>query len=69
MQIIKKLIVYILTLESRLILAKYKPFIVAVTGSVGQGTLEPEGETWGMKKLDPRPKPAIARKYPPANAR
>ncbi len=36
MQIIKKIIVWTLTLESRLILAKYKPFIVAVTGSVGK---------------------------------
>lgn len=36
MQIIKKLIVSILTLESRLILRKYKPFIIAVTGSVGK---------------------------------
>ena len=32
----KKIIVWILTVESRLILAKYKPFIVAVTGSVGK---------------------------------
>lgn len=36
MTAIKKLIVWILTLESRLILKKYKPFIVAVTGSVGK---------------------------------
>ena len=36
MQIIKKIIISILTLESRLILKKYKPFIVAVTGSVGK---------------------------------
>ncbi|HTK33009.1 MAG TPA: UDP-N-acetylmuramoyl-tripeptide--D-alanyl-D-alanine ligase [Candidatus Paceibacterota bacterium] len=36
MQIIKKLIVFILTVESRLILKKYKPFVIAVTGSVGK---------------------------------
>lgn len=36
MSAIKKIIVWILTLESRLILRKYKPFIVAVTGSVGK---------------------------------
>ncbi|MFA6553969.1 MAG: UDP-N-acetylmuramoyl-tripeptide--D-alanyl-D-alanine ligase [Candidatus Paceibacterota bacterium] len=36
MQLLKKLLIEILTLESRLILAKYKPFIVAVTGSVGK---------------------------------
>ncbi len=36
MQLFKKILVGILTLESRLILAKYKPFIVAVTGSVGK---------------------------------
>ena len=36
MQIIKKLIIYILTAESRLIIKKYKPFIIAVTGSVGK---------------------------------
>ena len=33
---IKKMLVWILTIESRLILSKYKPFIVAVTGSVGK---------------------------------
>jgi len=38
MTFIKKLIIFILTLESRLILAKYKPFIIAVTGSVGKTT-------------------------------
>lgn len=36
MKLLKTIIVAILTLESRLILAKYKPFIVAVTGSVGK---------------------------------
>ena len=36
MYIFKKIIVGILKLESRLIIAKYKPFIVAVTGSVGK---------------------------------
>jgi len=36
MQLIKKLIIFILTLESRLIIKRYKPFIVAVTGSVGK---------------------------------
>ncbi len=34
--IIKKIIVFILILESKLIIRKYKPFIVAVTGSVGK---------------------------------
>lgn len=33
---LKKIIVWILTVESKLILKKYKPFIVAVTGSVGK---------------------------------
>jgi UDP-N-acetylmuramoyl-tripeptide--D-alanyl-D-alanine ligase len=32
----KKLIIFILTLESRLVLKKYKPTIIAVTGSVGK---------------------------------
>ena len=36
MQIIKKILTFVLTIESRLILAKYKPFIIAVTGSVGK---------------------------------
>lgn len=36
MSLFKKILVAILTLESRLILAKYRPFIVAVTGSVGK---------------------------------
>lgn len=36
MEFLKKIVVWLLTLESRLILAKYKPFIVAVTGSVGK---------------------------------
>ncbi len=36
MHILKKVIVYILILESRLVLKKYKPFIVAITGSVGK---------------------------------
>lgn len=36
MKFLKKIIVAILTLESRLIIAKYKPFIIAVTGSVGK---------------------------------
>jgi len=36
MKILKKILVAILILESRLIIAKYKPFIVAVTGSVGK---------------------------------
>ena len=36
MQFIKKLIIFILKAESRLILRKYKPFIIAVTGSVGK---------------------------------
>ena len=36
MQFFKKIIVWKLTILSRLILRKYKPFIVAVTGSVGK---------------------------------
>lgn len=36
MPLIKKILVAILTLESRLIVSKYKPFVVAVTGSVGK---------------------------------
>ncbi|MEK7641579.1 MAG: UDP-N-acetylmuramoyl-tripeptide--D-alanyl-D-alanine ligase [Patescibacteria group bacterium] len=36
MNFLKKTLVALLTLESRLIIAKYKPFIVAVTGSVGK---------------------------------
>lgn len=36
MNFFKTIVVSILTLESRLILAKYKPFIVAITGSVGK---------------------------------
>ncbi len=36
MKIIKKIIVWVLTIEARLILKKYKPFIIAVTGSVGK---------------------------------
>jgi len=36
MGIFKKIVVWILTIESRLIVRKYKPFIVAVTGSVGK---------------------------------
>ncbi len=34
--IFKKIIVEIISLESRLVLKKYKPFIIAVTGSVGK---------------------------------
>jgi UDP-N-acetylmuramoyl-tripeptide--D-alanyl-D-alanine ligase len=34
--IFKKIIVYILQIESRLVLAKYKPKIIAITGSVGK---------------------------------
>lgn len=37
-QILKKIIVYILQLEARAVLWKYKPKIVAVTGSVGKTT-------------------------------
>jgi UDP-N-acetylmuramoyl-tripeptide--D-alanyl-D-alanine ligase len=36
MNFLKKIVISLLTLESRLILAKYKPFIIAVTGSVGK---------------------------------
>lgn len=32
----KRILVFILTVESRLIIRKYKPFIVAITGSVGK---------------------------------
>ncbi|MFH1402587.1 MAG: Mur ligase family protein [Patescibacteria group bacterium] len=37
-KILKKIIVWILRLEARLVLMKYKPKIVAVTGSVGKTT-------------------------------
>lgn len=36
MQFLKKIVVAILMWESRLILRKYKPFVIAVTGSVGK---------------------------------
>ncbi len=36
MQILKKILTFILILESRLIIAKYKPFVITVTGSVGK---------------------------------
>ncbi len=36
MQFLKRILTFILIVQSRLILAKYKPFIVAVTGSVGK---------------------------------
>ena len=36
MNFLKKAIIFVLIVESRLILAKYKPFIIAVTGSVGK---------------------------------
>jgi len=36
MHIYRKIIIFILTVESRLIIKRYKPFIVAVTGSVGK---------------------------------
>src|SRR5450759_697234 len=32
----KKIIVYILKIESQLVLSKYKPKIIAITGSVGK---------------------------------
>ncbi|MDO8555470.1 MAG: UDP-N-acetylmuramoyl-tripeptide--D-alanyl-D-alanine ligase [bacterium] len=35
-EVFKKIIVYIITLEAKLVLKKYKPEIVAVTGSVGK---------------------------------
>jgi UDP-N-acetylmuramoyl-tripeptide--D-alanyl-D-alanine ligase len=35
-EIIKKIVVYILTLEAKAVLKKYKPKVVAVTGSVGK---------------------------------
>src|SRR3989338_8917376 len=34
--IVKKIIIFILTVESKLVLKKYKPKIIAVTGSVGK---------------------------------
>ena len=33
---LKKLLFYILQLESRLVLLRYKPKIIAITGSVGK---------------------------------
>ena len=36
MQILKKIVVTILTWEARAILARYQPKIIAVTGSVGK---------------------------------
>lgn len=36
MKIIKKIIVWILAFESRLIIWKYRPFVIAITGSVGK---------------------------------
>ena len=36
MKLLKKVVVFILTLESKLILRTYRPFIIAVTGSVGK---------------------------------
>lgn len=38
MDLIKKIVVWILTLEAQLILRKYEPKIIAVTGSVGKTT-------------------------------
>ncbi|MCL5782237.1 MAG: UDP-N-acetylmuramoyl-tripeptide--D-alanyl-D-alanine ligase [Patescibacteria group bacterium] len=36
MQFLKKIIVYLITWEAKMIVSKYKPFIIAVTGSVGK---------------------------------
>ncbi len=36
MQLLRMIVVHILTLEARLVLARYKPRIIAVTGSVGK---------------------------------
>jgi UDP-N-acetylmuramyl pentapeptide synthase len=36
MFVIKKILIAILTLEARLIIKKYRPFVIAVTGSVGK---------------------------------
>jgi UDP-N-acetylmuramyl pentapeptide synthase len=36
MNFLKKFVIWVLTIESRLIIRKYKPFIIAVTGSVGK---------------------------------
>ena len=38
--LLKKIVVFILTLEARLALLKYKPKIIAVTGSVGKTTVK-----------------------------
>ncbi|OGG80635.1 hypothetical protein A3A39_04055 [Candidatus Kaiserbacteria bacterium RIFCSPLOWO2_01_FULL_54_13] len=38
MDFIKRLVVFVLTLEARLVLARHKPKIIAVTGSVGKTT-------------------------------
>ena len=35
-QILKKIVIGILTLEAKLVLKRYKPKIIAVTGSVGK---------------------------------
>ena len=35
-QLLKQIVTYILTYEARLVLAKYKPYIIAITGSVGK---------------------------------
>ena len=35
-QTLKKIIVYILTFEAKLVLKRYKPKIIAVTGNVGK---------------------------------
>lgn len=38
MDFLKKLVVFLLTVEARLVLARYEPTIIAVTGSVGKTT-------------------------------
>ncbi len=39
-QILKSIVVFILTLEARIVLWKYRPTIIAVTGSVGKTTVK-----------------------------
>lgn len=38
MEFLKKIVVFVLTLEAKLVLAHYKPKIIAITGSVGKTT-------------------------------
>src|ERR1039457_4348412 len=55
---LKRILIKILIIESRLILSKYKPFIVAVTGSVGKTSTKDaiycvlKGESKYVRKSD-----------------